>query len=45
MNVFSAILSGLAAKMVYVRSYYRVRYGRLEHVCAYYRRYPGTAII
>lgn len=44
MSVLEAILRGLASRMVYVRSYMRVRFGRTEHVCAHYRRYPGTAI-
>lgn len=44
MSVFEAIVRGLAVQMVYVRSYMRVRFGRTEHVNAYYRRYPGTAL-
>jgi hypothetical protein len=28
-------------KSVFVRTYIRFRYGRLENVCQHYRSYPG----
>lgn len=42
MNVIIAILRGLVDKLVHVRSYVRIRFGREEHVCEHYRRYPNS---
>lgn len=30
-----------ASKLVKVRAYVRVRFGRLEHVCAHFRSWPN----
>jgi hypothetical protein len=31
----------LKPKAVFVRDYLRTRFGRLEHVCAHWRSWPG----
>jgi len=31
----------LREKPVFVRAYTRIRFGRLEHVCAHYRSWPN----
>ena len=44
MHIVLAILRGLTDQLVHVRSYVRTRYGREEHVCEHYRRYPNSTI-
>lgn len=44
MKAIVAILRGLTDQLVHVRSYVRTRYGREEHVCEHYRRYPNSTI-
>ena len=30
----------IGGELVYVRSYTRTRFGKLEHVCSHFRRHP-----
>ncbi len=36
-----AYTHGSKAKSVFVNAYVRWRFGRIEHVCAHYRSWPG----
>lgn len=45
MNKLEAILRGLKDQLVHVRSYVRIRFGRVEYVCEHYRRYPNSTIL